>query len=162
MAQDSNKQFDWVEFYQEFADKLLPYKNNRQELIAKVRQMFDLTGINMPLLETDNQIVDMDPFTVFGLFNKGLTDANRIAILRAFKDLFNIDAAVPTTFDGIPVLNPMKATFYGFSDREENDIPNLWDLFEAALNLEKQDSINNRIIFINTHIITITHCDKWD
>lgn len=163
MAQDSNKQFDWVEFYQEFADKLLPYKNNRQELIAKVRQMFDLTGINMPLLETDNQIVDMDPFTVFGLFNKGLTDANRIAILRAFKDVFNIDAAVPTTFDGIPVLNPMKATFYGFSDREENDIPNLWDLFEAALNLEKQDSINNRIIFSKLFDqVRSQKCVRWN
>ena len=163
MAQDSNKQFDWVEFYQEFADKLLPYKNNRQEMIAKVRQMFDLTGINMPLLETDNQIVDMDPFTVFGLFNKGLTDANRIAILRAFKNLFNIDAAVPTTFDGIPVLNPMKATFYGFSDREENDIPNLWDLFEAALNLEKQDSINNRIIFSKLFDqVRSQKCVRWN
>ena len=58
-----NRQFDWVPFYQEFADKLLPYKSNRQELIEKVRQMFEITGINMPLLEADNQIVDMDPFT---------------------------------------------------------------------------------------------------
>ena len=155
--------FTWVEFYQEFADKLLPYKNNRQELIIKVRQMFEITGINMPLLETDNQIVDMDPFTVFGLFNKSLTDANRIAILSAFKDLFNIDAAVPATFDGIPVLNPLKATFYGFSDREENDIPNLWELFEAALNLEKQDSTNNRVIFSELFDqVRSQKCVRWN
>lgn len=163
MAQDSNKQFDWVDFYQEFADKLLPYKNNRQELIAKVRQMFETTGINMPLLDTDNQVVDMDPFTVFGLFNKGLTDANRIAIIRVFKDLFNIDAAVPTTFDGIPVLSPMKATFYGFSDREENDIPNLWDLFEAALNLEKQDNTKTRVIFSELFDqVRSQKCIRWN
>ena len=155
--------FTWVEFYQEFADKLLPYKNNRQELIIKVRQMFEITGINMPLLETDNQIVDMDPFTVFGLFNKSLTDANRIAILSAFKDLFNIDAAVPATFDGIPVLHPLKATFYGFSDREENDIPNLWELFEAALNLEKQDSTNNRVIFSELFDqVRSQKCVRWN
>ena len=30
--------FTWIDFYQEFADKLLPYKNNRQELIAKGRE----------------------------------------------------------------------------------------------------------------------------
>ena len=52
MAQDSNKQFDWVEFYQEFADKLLPYKNNRQEPIAKVRLIFHRTGIKLPTLDT--------------------------------------------------------------------------------------------------------------
>ena len=73
MAQDSNKQFDWVEFYQEFADKLLPYKNNRQELIAKVRQVFQKTGFKLPTLERDNNaIIDIDPFTVFGLFNKSV------------------------------------------------------------------------------------------
>ena len=148
MAQDSNKQFDWVEFYQEFADKLLPYKNNRQELIAKVRQMFETTGINMPLLETDNQIVDMDPFTVFGLFNKGLTDANRTATLRAFKELFNIKAAVPSRFDGIPILNNLKATFYWFKrDRSENDIENIWALFEVALALADDDNPDNRDSF---------------
>ena len=26
-------QFDWIPFYEEFADKLLAYKDNRQELI---------------------------------------------------------------------------------------------------------------------------------
>lgn len=38
-------QFDWVEFYKEFAEKLLAYKDNRQELIIKVKQIFTDTGI---------------------------------------------------------------------------------------------------------------------
>ena len=137
--------FTWVDFYQEFADKLLPYKNNRQELIAKVKQMFEITGINMPLLEAENEIVDIDPFTVFGLFNKGLTDANRTATLQAFADLFRVKAEIPLRFDGIPVLNNLKATFYWFKrDRKENDIEHLWDLFEAALNLSSKDCEQNR------------------
>ena len=114
-------------------------------MITKVRQMFEMAGINMPLLEADNQIEDMDPFTVFGLFNKGLTDANRTATLRAFKELFEINASVPTTFDGIPVLNNLKATFYWFKrDRKENDIDHLWDLFEAALSVADNDTANTR------------------
>ena len=124
---DGQSIFAWVDFYQEFADKLLQYKNNRQELIVKVKQMFEITGINMPLLEADNQIVDIDPFTVFGLFNKNLSDANRTAVLRAFSELFEIKAEVPLRFDGIPLLNNMKATFYSFTgDRGDNDIENLW------------------------------------
>ena len=47
-------------------------------MIEKVKQIYEITGFKMPILEKDNQIVDIDPFTVFGLFNKKLTDANRI------------------------------------------------------------------------------------
>ena len=135
MAQDSNKQFDWVEFYQEFADKLLPYKNNRQELIAKVRLIFHRTGIKLPTLDKDNQIYDLDPFTVFGLFNKSrMKESNRIKIVRACAELFDVKAEVPMRFDSIPVLFPMNATFYNFiGDRGDNDIDTLWELFDAAL-----------------------------
>ncbi len=142
------RQFDWVPFYQEFADKLLPFKGNRRELIDKVIKMFDVTGINMPSLETDNQIVDMDPFTVFALFNKGLTNANRIAVLHAFKELFDVDAPVPTAFDGIPVVNNMSATFYWFKrDRAEHDIDHLWNLFEASIILADDDTTVARTRF---------------
>ena len=43
----SVKSFDWVPFYMELADQLLPYQNNRQELIEKVRQIYAITGIGM-------------------------------------------------------------------------------------------------------------------
>ena len=141
-------QFDWIDYYQEFASKLLPYKENRNNLILHIRKMFEITGINMPLLESDNQIEDIDPFTVFGLFNKGLTDANRTATLRAFKDLFDVKASVPTTFEGIPVLNNLKATFYWFKrDRNARDIDHLWDLFEIALSLAEKDNTETRKLF---------------
>ena len=161
---DGQTKFIWADFYQEFADKLLLYINNRQELIVKVKQMFDITGINMPLLESDNQIVDIDPFTVFGLFNKGLTDANRTAILQAFSGMFHIKAEVPLRFDGIPVLNPMKATFYGFmGDREENDIDNLWSMFDAALHLAQQDDTEARKLFSDAFDQVITQkCVRWN
>ena len=43
----SVKSFDWVPFYMELADQLLPYQNSRQELIEKVRQIYAMTGIGM-------------------------------------------------------------------------------------------------------------------
>lgn len=140
MAQDSNKQFDWVEFYQEFADKLLPYKNNRQELIAKVRQVFQKNGFKLPTLEKDNYaIIDIDPFTVFGLFNKSkMKMSNRIAIIKAIKQLFEVKASVPTSFDSVPVLFPMNATFYYFIDQRGNDdINDIWEFFSAAMDYSR-------------------------
>ena len=127
-------QFDWVDFYKELSGKLLQYKNNRSELIEKVKKIYEITGLNLPTLEKDNQIVDIDPFTFYGLFNKKLTDANRLSILRAVAELFDVKAPVPTAFDSIPVLNPQNATFYYFiPDRGDDDIQDLWELFDAAL-----------------------------
>ena len=75
------EQFKWTLFYSEFATSLLEYTENREELIKKVKEIYQRANIKLPTLEKDNNIVDIDPFTVFGLFNKGITDANRIAIL---------------------------------------------------------------------------------
>ena len=99
-----------------------------------MRKIYEITGINLPTLEKDNQIIDIDPFTFFGLFNKKLTDANRLSILKVIAELFDVKAPVPTAFDSIPVLNPQNATFYYFiPDRGDDDIQDLWELFDAAL-----------------------------
>lgn len=136
-----SNQFDWVDFYKELSGRLLQYKDNREELIEKVRKIYELTGINLPTLEKDNQIIDIDPFTFFGLFNKKLTDANRLSILKAIAELFDVKALVPTAFDSIPVLNPQNATFYYFvPDRGDDDIQDLWELFDAALAYAKDPS----------------------
>lgn len=137
--------FDWVPFYKELAEKILKYKNNRSELITKIREIYEITGINIPTLEIKNKIVDIDPFTFFGLFNKKITDANRRSILNAVADLFGIKTPVPTAFDSIPVLNPQNATFYYFITRRgENDIDDLWNLFETALAYAKNPNSNNQ------------------
>lgn len=142
---DITVRFDWVAFYKELAGKLLQYKDNRPALIEHVRKIYEMTGINLPTLEKDNQIVDIDPFTFFGLFNKKLTDANRLAILQAIASLFDVKEPVPTAFDSIPVLNPQNATFYYFlPDRGENDISDLWGLFEAALVYSGNPTPENR------------------
>lgn len=141
-------QFEWINFYSEFATKLLEFKNNRAELIADIQSAYSAINMKLPKLESEDSIIDIDPFTVFGLFNKGITNANRIAILESFATVFNIKSKVPNNFDGIPVLNNLKATYYGFKDdRQVADIDNLWGLYESAINLAEKDDAANREIF---------------
>lgn len=141
-------QFEWINFYSEFATKLLEFKDNRAELIADIQSAYSAINMKLPKLESEDSIIDIDPFTVFGLFNKGITNANRIAILESFATVFNIKSSVPDNFDGIPVLNNLKATYYGFKDdRQAADIDNLWGLYESAINLAEKDDAANREIF---------------
>lgn len=131
--------FTWIPFYKEFANKLLEYQNNRPELINKIKDIFlRMSNLTLPTLERDNNIIDIDPFTVFGLFNKGITNNNRLELISLVKESFNINADIPKDFNGIPVLNNQKSTFYYFiGDRSDNDINNLWELFKVALDYEK-------------------------
>lgn len=103
-------------------------------------------GLPLPTLERDNNIIDIDPFTVFGLFNKvSLKEKNRISIISQFIKEFNLTAPLPTSFDGIPTVNNQNATFYYFIDgRGDTDIDDLWNLFESAINYTQVDSYDNR------------------
>ncbi|ETA80438.1 ATPase AAA [Youngiibacter fragilis 232.1] len=142
----NTNQYDWVKFYEAFSHLLLAYKSNRQELIEKVKRMYSDTSISLPTLEKDNQIVDIDPFTVFGLFNKSsMKETNRVKIISALAEIFEVQAAVPTSFDSIPVLNNQNATFYSFvGERAERDIDELWELFESALKYADNPSAEAR------------------
>ena len=138
-------QFLWVDFYQEFAKKLVDYKNNRAELIKKVKEIYSLTGFPMPTLEKENNLVDIDPFTVFGLFNKRITDRNRTKILDTVTKLFDLKSKVPTSFDGLPVLINQNATYYRFVDkRNDEDIDDLWSLFISAIEYDKNPTGENK------------------
>lgn len=128
-----NKNFLWADFYSAFADKLLAYETDRKNLLSKLIKVFDGLGVKFQKLERDDSVIDIDPFTVFGLFNRGITEANRAAIIQALAKEFAIGCPViPTAFNGVPVLNNLKAAFFGW-DRSATDIDNLWELFRAAL-----------------------------
>lgn len=138
-------QFLWVDFYQEFAQKLAVYRDDRVDLIKKVKEIYNLSGISMPTLEKDNNLVDIDPFTVFGLFNKKLRDENRIKLLDTIAKLFDLKSKVPTSFDSLPVLNPQNATYYRFVDeRNDGDIDDLWSLFISAIEYDKNPISENK------------------
>lgn len=131
MAESLN--FDWVPFYREVAQKLLSYKDNRATLVAEIKEVFASIGLALSKLNKRNDATDIDPFTVFGLFNKRALPETRIKIMTGLAQKWNISAAVPQSLLGIPVIMPLNAVFHPF---EEDDTPNislLWRLFEVAL-----------------------------
>ncbi|WP_295722805.1 AAA family ATPase [uncultured Methanobrevibacter sp.] len=153
--------FEWVNFYMEFADKLLEYKNKRSELINIIVQSFDEIDMNLPKVEADeygNKIIpiDIDPFTIFAFFNRGIKDENRIKITSKFKEKFSMKSKIPSTFDGIPVVNNMRTAFYNFQydGRGNEDIDNLWHIFEYALKLN--DNNQNKTEFIKYYNQVLT------
>ena len=84
-------QFEWINFYSEFASKLLSFKNDRKSLISKINAVYAAIDMKVPKLESGDEIIDIDPFTVFGLFNKGITNANRIAIIGSIAKEFGYE-----------------------------------------------------------------------
>lgn len=160
-----DKRFQWTEFYTELASALLPYKNNRSELIAKLKTIFADAGMNFPFKERGKEVYeDICPFTVFGSFNKGITNANRIALLEQFAKQFSIKAAVPTEFDGIPVVMNLSAWFFAYKEnRGEHDIDNLWDLLEKAIAYSDEASTDNKNAFIAAYdTVTKQKMIKWN
>ena len=160
-----DKRFQWTEFYMELASALLPYKNNRSELIAKLKTIFADAGMNFPFKERGKEVYeDICPFTVFGSFNKGITNANRIALLEQFAKQFSIKAAVPTEFDGIPVVMNLSAWFFAYKEnRGEHDIDNLWDLLEKAIAYSDEASTDNKNAFTAVYdTVTKQKMIKWN
>ena len=154
----------WIPFYSELADKLVPFQNDRAALIGRIRSVYDRIGVKLPKLELDNNIVDIDPFTVFGLFNKGISNATRLKLITEFKDEFGIETPIPSDFDGVPVLNNLRATFYHFVDsRGDSDIATLWEVFLAALDLAAHEGEAERSRFVSSFDRAITQRGiKWN
>ena len=141
--------FTWIPYYKEFAQRLTQFQkdrkrllnliyDNRDELLAKY--LHDQGGEG-DLLE------DIDPFTLFGLFNRGIKHENRINSAKLFKNILDIKVDIPKDFEGIPVLNNQKSHFFGFrSHRGKNDIQNLWNLFIKVVNDENFEEEYNTVI----------------
>lgn len=135
----SATQFSWIPFYMELANKLLLLKNNHSELVDFIYSL-DREYVNYIHNDDGTDVSDIDPFSVFAIFNRKITDQNRLKILQQFKKHFNVEADIPEDFNGIPVLNPQKSTFFSRSSAT-TQIPLLWDLFESVI--EKKNSFSD-------------------
>lgn len=141
--------FTWVPYYKEFAEKLLQYQENRASLCRLIYDHEDELLINYLHDEggKDDKITDIDPFTTFGLFNRGISMKNRVSSAALFKRLLNISADVPSDFDGVPLLNNQKSHFFGFRpDRKPDDIENLWRLFVKVVKKEDFETEYNALL----------------
>lgn len=141
--------FTWVPYYKEFAEKLLQYQEDRASLCRLIYDHEDELLINYLHDEggKDDRFTDIDPFTTFGLFNRGISKKNRASSAALFKRLLNISAEVPSDFDGVPILNNQKSHFFGFRpDRKPDDIENLWRLFVKVVKKEDFENEYNALL----------------
>lgn len=144
--------FIWSEIYEEFATKLLEYKNDRKNLISKLQNVYEEIDMKLSKMESNGEILDIDPFTIFGLFNKGITDDNRKRILGEIAKQFNLKNKVPFSFGGIPLVNNLRSTFFNFAEeRGENDINNLWEVFESAIRYADNPTQGNKLKIESTY-----------
>jgi hypothetical protein len=85
-------------------------------------------------------LAEIDPFTFFSSFNRGITADNRRENWKYLKDRWALSSDVPTDFAGIPVVHNMKSWFFPYAQkRDANHVSLLWQLFgQAALNTVEQ------------------------
>ena len=135
-----NQNFSWVPFYMEMADKLLAFKNNRKALVDI---MYSLDSQYVSYIHTNDggHYPDIDPFTFFGIFNRGNSFEKRKKIAVFFKERLGVKAEVPESFEGIPIVFAVMSCFC-WSENIDTNIQPLWDLFEAVLKKE-QEKIEN-------------------
>lgn len=143
--------FLWTKFYEQLADSLLPYSKNRSPLLKFVKELVD----RYPFLSylKDRKLQDICPFTVFGMFNLGITEQNRKLIASEFSNFFSLDIDVPISFEGIPTLNNQNPWFLSIEEGQKiNDVDMLWELFNLALSFNdiedssELDKINAKLI----------------
>lgn len=154
----------WTHFYMEFADKLCEYHKNRKILISLIADVYAKVHIKLPKMERNNEIIDIDPFTIFGLFNKGITTENRIKIMEGLAETLGVQTPVPQSFEGVPVVMNLKATFFRFKEqRNKDDIENLWRVFLSALQYADHPSEENKLHFIKWYDVASKQMGvKWN
>ena len=124
----------------EMADKLLAFKNNRKALVDI---MYSLDSQYVSYIHTNDggRYPDIDPFTFFGIFNRGNSFEKRKKIAAFFKERLGVKAEVPENYEGIPIVFAVMSCFC-WSENIDTNIQPLWNLFEAVLKKE-QEKIEN-------------------
>ena len=149
--------FLWTSFYEELATALLSYKDRRGDLLAALQDLQTRHGNLTYLTDKDENGIpmpldDICPFTVFGTFNRGITNAKRTALAADWAQFLGVSTPPPTSFDAIPLLNNQNSWFFSYKpDRPDGDIDALWDAFEAALSLASSPEDQARIRFAEAY-----------
>ena len=132
--------FAWTPFYEAMADRLAEFRHDRGPLVAGIKaiaaRVEGLGHLGSDQFPDGSQgfLNDICPFTTLGLFNRNVTVPNRRAIAGELAALLGVELPVPTSFEGIPVLNNQKSWFFPFEkDRPANQIDQLWDFFNLGL-----------------------------
>lgn len=151
------QRFQWTDFYEAIAEKLLVHAQDRSLLIQGIHEIATRVSALGYLQDRfpdghTGPLQDICPFTVMGTFNRSLTNDNRRAIAGALAQFLGVTAPVPRSFEGIPLLNNQRSWFFAYADkRGDGDIDALWQVFQAASTLVKSDRTEGKDAFIQAY-----------
>ena len=148
------RRFKWTRFYEDVADKLIKFRDKREELVSGIHAIGSKID-NMSILQDhfkdgkSGPLKDICPFTTMGIFNRGITDTNRKIIAAELANLLGVSEPVPGTFEGIPLLNNQRSWFFAYEkQRQPDDIDVLWEIFYQAIVFADSDDVDTRASFI--------------
>ncbi|KXK15835.1 MAG: ATPase [Chloroflexi bacterium OLB14] len=143
-------QFTWIPIYQELAKELVNWQTRQDELIAFLESLRKDGHVITSLTDKDKNgsrflLKEIDPFTFFGVFNRGIGFEQRVNILAKVKQFFKLKSDLPDDFNGIPILNNIKSWFVTYQNaRKKNDVTKLWKVF--ALSFSKNPLRNKSFL----------------
>lgn len=144
---------NWEPFYLELAAQLSEYEHRQAEIVTFLENLRAVGRTITPLTDEDAEgnkflLEAIDPFTVFGVFNRGIKAEERTRIAEAYREYFGLETPAPTDFTGVPVLHNLRSWFLRFSyKRGAGDVAKLWELFREAQQPNPFDNANFRAAF---------------
>ena len=111
MAMTTDSQYSWTSFYMELADRLLAFKDDRHSLVVSLFQVYRRIGMSLPKWAVEHASDDIDPFTVFALFNQGQKDSSRERIAAGLAEELCLSSPVPSDFSGAEYLRGVSSYF---------------------------------------------------
>ena len=148
--------FTWVKVYNKIAHKIVEYKSNVTLFTEIMYKSLEDAGLMYSEekgsnLDNDGEkrcrYEEIDPISFMNRFEM-YSDSNRKKLIEAFEKNTNMEIEIPRDFDGLPATNPKMSAIIRFKDsREKEDVPNIWELFDIALNGDLENE-NDRRRFI--------------
>ena len=106
--------------------------------------------------DAGNDYQDIDPFSVFAIFNRKITDERRKDICQYFKNVLELDSDIPEDFDSIPVMNPRLSVFV-WREEISTGIQPIWDLYSIVF----ENNYNSEKFLEHFNIVRNQRGIKW-
>lgn len=163
---DSN--FTWIHLYEELAHALLRYKEDRTELVewiyddlGKVTRADGQSLVAYLKQKDGSKILDIDPFSVFAIFNRSTSWENRTELLTHFKKKFRLTSTIPSDFNGIPTVDARRSFFFSWKSDNSKVIHDLWQLFEKVISDHDISEAFDQVLENGMPKYSLTMCLFW-
>lgn len=163
-----DSKFTWVPLYEELAQALLRYKEDRTELVewiyedlGKVTRADGQSLVAYLKQKDGSRIIDIDPFSVFAIFNRSTSWENRTKLLTHFKKKFRLTSTTPSDFNGIPTVDARRSFFFSWKSDNSKVIHDLWQLFEKVISDHDISEAFGQVLENGMPKYSLTMCLFW-